>query len=203
MFAYDSGKKRGSGGIPPALSLCRRLFWPEPDLAGGFLRSSGLPSGQDLWKNRARHRVTIDCPKYHERKLKMQTVRDAALGPEPEGVNTSQSGFQTIWRQACDGLDVERLLPSREKRVRDLAKKLDRPLERNGWRMFVSGQAYAMKHGKARQQRNAEVMLVETVARWRNQIQELLPEREKDLRQIVRAGLARPEKLPAQEQSGQ
>ena len=26
--------------------------------------------------------------------------------------------------------------------------------------MFVSGQAYAMKHGKARQQRNAEVMLV-------------------------------------------
>ena len=133
----------------------------------------------------------------------MQTVRDAALGPGPEGVDTPQGVFQTIWRQACEGLDVERLLPSREKRVRDLAKKLDRPLERNGWRIFVSGQAYAMKHGKARQQRNAEVMLVETVARWRNQIQELLPEREKDLRRIVRAGLARPEKPPSQERPGQ
>jgi len=99
--------------------------------------------------------------------LKMQTVRDAALGPAPEGADNLQLGFQTIWRQACEGLDVDRLLPSREKRARDLAKKLDRSLERNGWRIFVSGQAYAMKHGKARQQRNAEVMLVETVARWR------------------------------------
>ena len=60
-----------------------------------------------------------------------------------------------------------------------------------------------MKHGKARQQRNAEVMLVETVARWRNQILDLLPEREKDLRQIVRAGLARPEKPPTQERPEQ
>ena len=96
----------------------------------------------------------------------MQTVRDAALGPAPEGPDTPRWVFQAIWRQACEGLDVERLLPSREKRARDLAKKLDRPLDRNGWRIFVSGQAYAMKHGKARQQRNAEVMLVETVARW-------------------------------------
>jgi len=127
----------------------------------------------------------------------MQTVRDTALGPAVKDPDNPQWVFQTIWRQACEGLDVERLLPAREKRARDLAKKLDRPLERNGWRIFVSGQAYAMKHGKARQQRNAEVMLVETVARWRSQIQDLLPEREKDLRQIVRAGLARPEKPPA------
>ena len=133
----------------------------------------------------------------------MQTVREAALGPAPEGGDNPQWVFQSIWRQACEGLDQERLLPSREKRARDLAKKLDRPMERNGWRIFVSGQAYAMKHGKARQQRNAEVMLVETVARWRSQVRELLPEREKDLRQIVRAGLARPEQPPAQQRSEQ
>ena len=126
----------------------------------------------------------------------MQTVREAALGPVPEGLDSPQSIFQSIWRQACEGLDVERLLPSREKRARDLAKKLDRPLEKNGWRIFISGQAHAMKHGKARQQRNAEVMLVETVARWRKQVLDLLPEREKDLRQIVRAGLAKPELPP-------
>ncbi len=91
------------------------------------------------------------------------------------------------------------MLPSREKQAKDLAKKLDKPMERNGWRMFVSGQAYAIKHGKARQQRNAEVMLVETVARWRGQVLDLLPDRLADLQRIVRVGLARPEQLPQRE----
>lgn len=98
-----------------------------------------------------------------------------------------------VWRQAVEGLDVDRLLPTREKRAKDLAKKLDKPLDSNGWRMFVSGQAYAIKHGKARQQRNAEVMLVETVARWRGQVLDLMPDRVADLQRIVRVGLARPE----------
>ena len=129
----------------------------------------------------------------------MQTVREVAIGPPPPG--TPQEVFQTVWRQEVEGLDGERLLPSREKRTRDLEKKLDRPLEKNGWRMFVSGCAYTMVQGKARQQRNAEVMLVETVTRWRNQVQELLPEREEDLRRIVRAGLASPEKPPNPGQS--
>ena len=122
------------------------------------------------------------------------TVREAALGLLPEVESTPSGGFALVWRQAVEGLEVERLLPSREKRARDLTKKLDRPLDKNGWRMFVSGQAYAMKQGKARHQRNAEVMLVETVARWRAQVLDLLPNRESDLQRIVRAGLANPEK---------
>ena len=44
-----------------------------------------------------------------------------------------------IWHQVEHGVDLD-LLPSREKRTKDLAKKLDR----NGWRMFVSGCAYTM-----------------------------------------------------------
>ena len=123
----------------------------------------------------------------------MQTVRDAALGPAPEGPDNPRWFFQSIWRQACEGLDVERLLPSREKRTRDLEKKLDKELERNGWRMFVSGCAYTMANGKAKQKRNAEVALVEAVTRWRQQVQDLTPEREADLKRIVQAGLARPE----------
>ena len=122
----------------------------------------------------------------------MTTVREAALGPD-------NSLHARIWRQAVEGLDVDRLLPSREKRAKDLAKKLDKPLDSNGWRMFVSGQAYAIKHGKARQQRNAEVMLVETVARWRVQVLDLLPDRLADLQRIVRVGLARPEQPPQRE----
>lgn len=101
-----------------------------------------------------------------------------------------------LWRQVEDGLDVDRLLPSREKRARDLAKKLDREIDRNGWRMFVSGCVYTMANGKAPQRRNAEVALVETVARWHAQVRDLLPDREADLRAIVAAGLARPEPPP-------
>ena len=72
----------------------------------------------------------------------MQTVREAALGSPPPG--TPREVFQKVWRQVVEGLDGERLLPSREKRTRDLEKKLDRPLEKNGWRMFVSGCASTM-----------------------------------------------------------
>ena len=126
----------------------------------------------------------------------MPTVKEIALGLAPDAGSNPGIEFEGIWRQAVEGLDAERLLPSREKRARDLQKKLDRPLEQNGWRVFVSGQAHAMKNGKARQRRNAEVMLVETVARWRAQVLDLLPERERDLQRIVRAGLANPEPPP-------
>ena len=42
-----------------------------------------------------------------------------------------------IWRQVEHGIDLD-LLPTREKRTKDLAKKLERELDHNGWRMFVS-----------------------------------------------------------------
>ena len=104
---------------------------------------------------------------------------------------------ERLWRQVAEGLDEARLLPSREKRARDLAKRLDKDLERNGWRMFVSGCAHAIANGKAPQRRNAEVQLVEQVSRWMAQVRELLPGREDDLRRVVEAGLARPEPPPA------
>ena len=103
-----------------------------------------------------------------------------------------------IWRQVEHGVD-EDLLPTREKRTRDLAKKLDRELDRNGWRIFVSGCVYTMTTGKVAQRRNTEVMLVDTIRRWRDQVVELLPERAGDLKRIVEAGLERPEPLPRKE----
>ncbi len=62
----------------------------------------------------------------------MTTVREAALGPD-------NSLHARIWRQAVEGLDVDRLLPTREKRAKGLAKKLDKPLDRNGWRGIDHG----------------------------------------------------------------
>ena len=103
-----------------------------------------------------------------------------------------------IWRQVEHGVD-EDLLPTREKRAKDLAKKMDRELDKNGWRMFVSGCAYTMANGKGPQRRNAEVMLIDTVRRWRDQVVDLLPERAADLQRIVEAGLERPEPPPRKE----
>ena len=54
-----------------------------------------------------------------------------------------------LWRQVNEGMDKDRLLGDVEKRRRELAKKLGRELERNGWRIFVSGQAHAILTSKA------------------------------------------------------
>jgi len=101
-----------------------------------------------------------------------------------------------VLKQVMRGLDKDRLLPSTEKRRRDLAKKLDREMERNGWRIFVSAQAHAMLNGKAPARRNAEVMLVQTVRRWYDDIVELMPERLPDLERLVRYGCEYPAPAP-------
>ena len=122
---------------------------------------------------------------------------DAGQGKE-NGMTEGELLADRIWRQVEHGVDVD-LLPTREKRAKDLAKKLDRELDQNGWRMFVSGCIYTMATGKGPQRRNAEVMLVETVRRWRDQVVDLLPERAADLRRVVEAGLDRPEPPPRKE----
>ena len=121
---------------------------------------------------------------------------------EREAVESVKTEDETpaarIWRQVENGVD-EDLLPTREKRTKDLAKKLDRELDKNGWRMFVSGCAYTMANGKGPQRRNAEVALVDTVRRWRGQVMDLLPDRVVDLERIVEAGLECPEQPPRKE----
>ena len=104
--------------------------------------------------------------------------------------------MQRLWRQVEHGLDAERLLPDREKRARELRKKLDRELEHNGWRIFVAGLAWAMETGKDAQRRNAEVTLVREVTRWQSEVAELLPERIDDFRRLIEAGIANPAPVP-------
>ena len=71
---------------------------------------------------------------------------------------------ERVLRQVRSGeLDESRLLPSAEKRARDVGKKLDRLAARQGWYTFMAGQAYAVATGKAPSKRNAEVMAVEQV----------------------------------------
>ena len=71
---------------------------------------------------------------------------------------------ERVLRQVRSGeLDESRLLPSAEKRARDVGKKLDRLSSRQGWYTFMAGHAYAVATGKAPSKRNAEVMAVEQV----------------------------------------
>ena len=126
--------------------------------------------------------------------------RDGLLRNDKAGESVDETLAARIWRQVEFGTD-ESLLPTKEKRTRDLAKKMDRELDRNGWRMFVSGCAYTMANGKGPQRRNAEVMLLDTIRRWRDQVVDLLPERAADLKRIVEAGLDRPEPPPKKEGS--
>ena len=115
--------------------------------------------------------------------------------PEPADAGAEPLACR-VWRQARNGLDRDRLLPADDKRRRDLAKRLDKPLDRNGWRMFAAGCAWTVENGKAPQRRNAEIQLVETVARWTADVAELLPKRMADLRAIVGRGLDNPEPPP-------
>ena len=81
---------------------------------------------------------------------------------------------ERVLRQVRSGkLDESRLLPSVEKRARDVVKKLDRLAARQGWYTFMAGQAYAVATGKAPSKRNAE----EQVIRWRSEVSRFAPDR--------------------------
>ena len=56
---------------------------------------------------------------------------------------------ERVLRQVRSGkLDEPRLLPSAEKRARDVGKKLDRVAAQQGWYIFMAGQAYAVATGE-------------------------------------------------------
>ena len=164
-------------------------------------RKAALQRGYVGMERRAREHRLQHWKEKVRRRIGAVGVRDDAgrrtMDPNAKGYEESLEPLASrLWRQVAHGIDKERLLPPAERRRKDLAKKLDRPLERNGWRIYVAGCAYTLAHGKAPQRRNAEVALVETVGRWHALVAELLPDRVADLRRIVEAGLERPEAPP-------
>ena len=98
-----------------------------------------------------------------------------------------------VLRQVRSGtLDESRLLPSVEKRARDVAKKLDRLAGRQGWYTFLAGQAHAVETGKAPSKRNAEIMAVEQVARWRSEVSRFAPDRLDEFDELIADALNNP-----------
>ena len=104
------------------------------------------------------------------------------MSSEPPGVPAPPSPeeqlAQRVLHQARTGqLDEDRLLPGKDKRERDLMKKLDKLAAQSGWYTFVSAQAHAITTGKAPARRNAEIMVVQEVTRWRREVERFAPER--------------------------
>ncbi len=149
----------------------------------------------------------MSTPTAPRRRFLVRTATDAASAPvaapsapaAPAASADEEPLVDRVWRQVRDGLDRDRLLPAEEKRLRDLAKRLDKPPESNGWATFVAGQAHTISTGKARNRRNAEVALIQAIARWVADVEELLPDRMDDLRAIVDYGLNHPRQLLQQD----
>lgn len=100
---------------------------------------------------------------------------------------------ERVLRQVRSGtLDEARLLPSEEKRARDVGKKLDRLAAREGWYTFMAGQAYAVATGKAPAKRNAEIMAVDQVLRWRAEVSRFAPARLAEFDKLIADALNNP-----------
>ena len=117
-------------------------------------------------------------------------VRHQPLGPEyvaaeraasadpvavVDSVDEELLGVRVL-RQVRTGLDVERLLPSAAKRESDVRKRLAKMAERAGFYIFVAAQAHAVGAGRAPARRNAELMLVREIARWREDMERDAPD---------------------------
>ena len=125
---------------------------------------------------------------------------------EPAGVPAPPSPeeplAQRVLRQARTGqLDEDRLLPGKDKRERDLMKKLDKLAAQSGWYTFVSAQAHAIATGKAPARRNAEIMVVQEVTRWRREVERFALERLDEFDAGIQHALEHP--APLQRPEGQ
>ena len=132
----------------------------------------------------------------------------AARAAAPAGVITPEFNIseeplaERVLRQVRSGqLDESRLLPSAEKRARDVGKKLDRLAARQGWYTFMAGQAYAVATGKAPSKRNAEVMAVEQVMRWRSEVSRFAPDRLAEFDELIADALNNPAPVQKADQS--
>ena len=89
-------------------------------------------------------------------------------------------------------LDEYRLLPTADKRARDVTTKLDRLAARQGWYIFLAGQAHAVATGKAPARRNAEITAVDQVSRWRSEVSRFAPDRLDEFDQLITDALNYP-----------
>ena len=124
----------------------------------------------------------------------------SALTGVPASPSLEEPLAQRVLHQARSGqLDEDRLLPGQDKRERDLTKKLDKLAAQAGWYTFVSAQAHAIATGKAPARRNAEIMVVQEITRWRREVERFATERLDEFDAGIRHALEHPAALPRPE----
>ena len=85
---------------------------------------------------------------------------------------------ERVLRQVRTGkLDEARLLPDADRLTHYVNLRLDKLARRQGWYVFVAGQAHAIETGKAPARREAEVLLVTEVGRWRRDVEQFAVQR--------------------------
>ena len=170
----------------------RRRETPEP-LAGTPVRPAPDPERADHARPRRNplpgHPVVV----VRRAPVRSEADREGGRAGDLREVPAVPVGGERVLRQVRLGkLDESRLLPSAEKRSRDVVKKLDRLASRQGWYTFMAGQAYAVATGKAPAKRNAEVMAVEQVMRWRSEVSRFAPDRLAEFDELIADALNNP-----------
>ena len=103
---------------------------------------------------------------------------------------------ERVLRQVRAGtLDETRLLPSAEKRAREVGKKLDGLAVGIGWYTLIAGLAHAVATGRAPAKRDAEITAVEQVARWRSDVLRFAPDRLGEFDELIADALNNPAPL--------
>ena len=145
--------------------------------------------------------LTPTLVRQHFRGLRPESFWLALVMATTEFKISEEPLAERVLRQVRSGtVDEARLLPSAEKRARDAGKKLDRLAARQGWYTFMAGQAYAVATGKPPAKRNAEIMAVEQVLRWRSEVSRFAPDRLAEFDELIADALNNPAPVQKAEQ---
>ena len=143
---------------------------------GAGLVARGASTVASTWHGRAGGDVAMVS---HQPLGPESVAAERAASADPvavvDSVDEELLGVRVL-RQVRTGLDVERLLPSAAKRESDVRKRLAKMAERAGFYIFVAAQAHAVGAGRAPARRNAELMLVREIARWREDVERDAPD---------------------------
>ena len=141
----------------------------------------------------------VDRPRLRCRGTEIERVM---MTTETEFKISEEPLAERVLRQVRSGeLDESRLLPSAEKRARDVGKKLDRLAARQGWYTFmVRPGVRGGDRGKRPRSGTPKSLAVEQVTRWRSEVSRFAPDRLEEFDELIAEALNNPAPVQKTEQ---
>ena len=121
---------------------------------------------------------------------------EPAPAPPPAALADGATLADRVWRQAPTAWTATGCCRLTTSAAATWRSAWTNPWTATGGGCSLPAALWTIEHGKATQRRNAEIQLVEAVARWTADVAELLPERMAELRIIVDHGLSHPAPPP-------